>query len=666
VADAPPREKITMLAVSLAVGIAIGWSQPGAVVWPWLAASGLALALVVGLWRRDRRIVLSLVAAATVCFGAAWIAVRHDYVATNDLAAWVGEDRALVRIRGDAVEAPVLRDRTAGSMTLFDHRLPATYFSIRVRALVGRDGTETPARGTVLVRVEQAVVPFRAGDRIETEGVLFGPAPPANPGGFDYVSYARSRGRAGMVNVPSRDLLVVAPGPRASWRGAWLRWREDLRRRAGGWLLADLPSAHPGGDRDALLAALLLGRRGPELDGLGETFRNAGLAHFLAISGLHLGVMAGFVFALARLAGAHGRWHGWLVIVVVLVYLTIVEVRLPVLRAGLMTIAACVGMAGGRRLQTAGLVAASAVALLLWQPQQLFGPGFQLSYGVVLGLIHLAPRLRARWFGRPDRLASSSAEMAGQWLRTAAAAAMTAWMVSSPIALFHWGVLWPMAAPFSVAVLPVVSVVLVLGYIKMVLAVSLPSAGLLLGVPLSLGADVLVALVRAMDTVPGSVVRLTYPAAVWSVLAETWVWTWVLFEGRVWGGHRARRVIAWAGVLLLVVLLAPPAARRVGWGRPALQITMLSVGDGSCFVLRSAGSTVLFTPARPAISTRAGARLCRRSSVWVSARSMPWWSATPTSTTTRPCWRSPTPSTWQGCSSRRSRFALPSPSPTAR
>ena len=47
-----------------------------------------------------------------------------------------------------------------------------------------------------------------------------------------------------------------------------------------------------------------------QLDGLGEAFRRAGLAHFLAISGLHLGVMAGFVLMVARLGGRHRRWHG--------------------------------------------------------------------------------------------------------------------------------------------------------------------------------------------------------------------------------------------------------------------------------------------------------------------------------------------------------------------
>ncbi|MHC4709844.1 MAG: ComEC/Rec2 family competence protein, partial [Planctomycetota bacterium] len=180
------------------------------------------------------------------------------------------------------------------------------------------------------------------------------------------------------------------------------------------------------------------------------------------------------------------------------------------MRAGVMTIAASLGLAAGRRMQVRGLVAASAAGILLWRPDQLLSAGFQLSFGVVLGLIHLAPLLRARWFGRPDMFAASSADMLGQWLRTTCAVAVTAWLVAMPIGLHHWGVMWPLAAPFSVVVLPVVAVVLALGYLKMILAVVMPSGGLLLALPLSLGTDFLITLVRAMDAVAISIVHVAH------------------------------------------------------------------------------------------------------------------------------------------------------------
>jgi competence protein ComEC len=590
-----PREKITLLALALAAGIALGWCQPAPVVWPWLAGAAGALAAAALLRWRHHRGAVGLIAAAAALFGAAWVTVRRDYVAPDDVAAGVTDAPLLMRVRGVADGPPMLRDRAAGSMSLFDHRPPATYFPLGVRALVSRHGDETRARGRVLVRVEQTVAPFRAGDQVEAIGLLYPPSPPENPGAFDYRRYARSLGRAGMLHVGRRELVIVRRVPQAGIRGAWLRWRDALRRRAGGWLLADLPDLDTQrSQRDALLGALLLGRRGPELDGLGESFRRAGLAHFLAISGLHLGVMAGFVLMLARLGGRHRRWHGWLVIAAVGVYLVLVEVRMPVLRAGVMTLAASLGLVSGRRMQVGGLVSASAVGLLLWRPDQLLGPGFQLSYGVVLGLIHLSPLVRVRWFGRPDAFAASSAQMLGQWLRTTCAVAVTAWLVAMPIALYHWGVVWPLAAPFSVVVLPLVAVVLAVGYLKMLLAVVLPSAALLLAVPLSLFTDILITLVRAMDAVAISIVHLPHPPAVWALAAEAWFAGWVVYGARVWTSAWARRGIGLAGVVVLVWLLWPLLAAGAGNARRALRIDMLAVGDGSCYVLRSGGSTVVF------------------------------------------------------------------------
>ncbi len=479
-------------------------------------------------------------------------------------------------------------------MAVFDHRAPATYFPMRAVAIVAHDGAETPVRGEVLVRVEQPVAPFGAGQVVRAIGMLYPPGPPLNPGTYDYEREARATGRAGLLAVGERDLVEIGPPPGPSLRSSWLRWRESLRGRAGGWLLSNLPDTDRT-SRDALLSELLLGWRGPDPEGTAESFRKAGLAHVLAISGMHLTVLAGFVLALVRLGGVHHPWHGWLVIGVVLVYLVLVEARMPVLRAGIMTIAACLGLVARRRVHVGALLSGSAVVLLLWRPDQLTAPGFQLTYGVVLGLIYLAPLVRRRLFGPPNALASSSAEMLGQSLLTAAAVALTAWAVSCPIGLYHWGVAWPLAAPVSVLVLPLVTVVLAAGYLKMVLAVALPSAALLAGVPLAATADMLIAVVGALDDLPGSEIAVPPPPASWAMAAEAWIAAAIVLAARPFRPRLAGRLLAAAGVVLAAWLVRPALPEALGGPRHgALRIDMVAVGDGSCYLLRSAGSTVVF------------------------------------------------------------------------
>jgi len=596
-------ERTTILAGALALGMAVASGLPGAATWPWTVAGLLALAaaFAVTVWPRRFSTVIAvvLIASAAFCFGGLWVVVRYHWVPAQDLAALDSRAPRIMHLGGRALEPPRVREPTIGSLSGFGHNPPVTYFAMRVTTFLGRDGSSVNASGSVLVRVDEVVAPFAAGDHIEAVGLFYPPSPPRNPGEFDALRLARSTGRAGLLVVTRRELLTVTPARRSDVGSALLRARSALRRRASGWLLADLPATTPAGQtqRDALLMALLLGQRSEQLDGLGEAFRGAGLAHFLAISGMHLGVLAGFIFFLLRLGGRIRRWHAWLVIAVMLTYMVIVEVRLPVLRAGIMTVAACVGVACGRRLLVSSLVSISAVGLLLWRPDQLFSPGFQLSYGVVLGLIHLAPRLRARWFGRPDAFAATSTRMIGQWFRTALAASVTAWAVATPIAVFHWGVAWPLAAPFSVVLLPLVTAVLALGYLKIAFALVLPSAALITAVPLALAAEVLITIVFAMDAIGMSAVRLVCPPAAWSLAALGWVAAWGVLGDSVigfWGGRRGRLLIRLVGVGVvawLVWLMLPPALR---FDRAALRIDMLAVGDGTCIVVRSGSSTVLF------------------------------------------------------------------------
>jgi competence protein ComEC len=575
----------TVLAIGFAAGIAVGWHCSRPVIWPWLFAGATTVILAAALSRR--RGAAMILSVAMACLGAAWANITQHHVAQDDLAGFMGDAAELVHVRGVATRAPELRRRTTGSMARFDYRKPATYFPMRVKALVDRSGVAKPLRGTVLVRVDESLPPFRAGDVLDVRGFLMLPPSPRNPGEFDLRKYARSLGQAGILSVPSRELVVIEPRMRGGMATAILNWRDELRRRAGAWLLADLPESNSS-QRDWLLVNLLLGERESQIDGWYEAFQRVGLAHILAISGFHLAVLAGFVLVVARLIGGSSRGHGWLVIGVVLLYLFLVEVRMPVLRAGVMTIAASLGLVFGRHLRAGGLVSLSAILLLLWRPDELFNPGFQLTYGVVLGLIHLVPPVRRRWFGRPNAEAATIGQMLGEWLKTALVVSIVAWLVATPMALYHFGMISPLGAPLSVIAVPLSAVLLAVGYTKMVLSAFLPSAAMLLGIPLSIGADLLLAIVRAMDDLPWSVLHAPYPSVMWSIAALAWVCWWCLARRRFgW-----RRAAMWAACAGIVAWAALPALRSTS--PSALRVDMLAVGDGSCYVVRGRESTVLF------------------------------------------------------------------------
>jgi competence protein ComEC len=581
------RGVMTGAALAFALGIALGWYQPQPWVWPWVIAAGIG-ACVLGaqcarVWK-GRALVGALV---VVALGAAWITVRQRQVHAQDLAACVGPEPVFVQVRGVALGAPVLKERTAGSLAQFDYREPATYFPLRVTALIDRHGAAHDMHGEVYVKVDGTTPPFRAGDAITTAGFLREPLPPSNPGEFDFRQYARSKGQAGLLMVRTRDLLHIESSTRPTPSYRWLRWRQRVQHRATATLLGDLPARHAR-ERDALLSALLMGQRTPELAELTDTFRRVGLAHVLAISGLHLGVLVGFVLLVARGLGVRRGWYGWLILGTVLGYLVLVEVRLPVLRASVMLVVVGMGMIAGRRWRIGSLVALSAILLLIWRPDQLFSAGFQLSFGVVLGLIHFAPGVRTRWFGRPRHSPRTLMEMVGESTRTTFAAAAVAWLVASPIMMFHFGFISPLGAPLSVVVLPIVALLLATGFVKLVLAALLPSAGLILGIGLSLVAEIMLAIVAAADAMPGVVVHTRHPHALWTIGAVGLVAAWGL------GWHSAGRWRAWGlGCAALALIAVQAWHQRALVDADSLRLDMLAVGDGTCHVVRGGDGTVI-------------------------------------------------------------------------
>ena len=138
----------------------------------------------------------------------------------------------------------------------------------------------------------------------------------------------------------------------------------------------------------------------------------------------------------------------------------------------------------------------------------------------------------------------------------------------------------------TIVALPLVSVLLALGYVKIILAIVLPSASLLVGVGLSLTSDFLIAIVQTIDKLPGVEVHVPFVSAAWSIIAIVLICWWVLHHSR------QERIAQYStGTILSIWLLWP--LLPLG-STPALRIDMLSVGDGSCYVARSEGSTVVF------------------------------------------------------------------------
>ncbi|MFN2321331.1 MAG: ComEC/Rec2 family competence protein [Trueperaceae bacterium] len=389
-----------------------------------------------------------------------------------------------------------------------------------------------------------------------------------NPGGFDARAYHRRHG------VRAALRLDRAQPRGGAGRAAQVR----AALRAGTVAGLDPPRA-------ALMQALTLGIR-DDLGPLREVFAASGTAHVLALSGLHVGVLA---VALVALVGGVGRRRSLVVVAVLLAYVAVVGAAPAVVRAAAMVSFALLGRAFG--LGGAGWgshLALAAGASLLARPGWVGDLGFQLSYASVLGMGWAAAPL-ARWLGPRDagstdrlRRGRRVRSRAHAWAAGSVAVSVAAQAATLPLVASAFGAV-PLAAPIvNLAAVPLATLLVPLGFGASVLG--LVSEGAAAGVNHATGwvAGALIALAGA---------AARGPVLPWGEVAWVGHAAYALGAAAVLAGlHRAWR--PWRSATVVATAMAVTAAVPPAWGTPDLIV--LDVGQGDATVVRVArGQAVL-------------------------------------------------------------------------
>jgi competence protein ComEC len=292
----------------------------------------------------------------------------------------------------------------------------------------------------------------------------------------------------------------------------------DLRRR-----MAQALVQHAGPNNGSVLAALVLGSAVvPVPAELREAFRAAGLSHALAASGFHLSVLLGVVLPLGKRLPRLGRLT--LAAAAMGLFVLLAGPQPSVLRAVLMGALALAVVECGYRGKPLGILAASALVLLLARPDWLLDVGFQLSVVATAALVVSARPLELglrRWL--PG------------WLAVATAVPLAASLYTLPLQLLHFGVVPLYAVPANLVVAPLLTP-LTLGAMALAcLAVLMPPLLPLATAPVAWLTSVLVAVVKVCAALPMAQWQLGRPAPglvllfsvallalAWPALARRW------------------------------------------------------------------------------------------------------------------------------------------------
>ncbi len=397
-----------------------------------------------------------------------------------------------------------------------------------------------PRRVRVSLHGAQGLVRPEPGQVVAMTASLAPPPGPVEPGGFDFrrKAWFERLGAVGYTRLPVQVLAPPEPGPAL--------WLARLRAQISAGVQARLP-----GEAGAFAAAVTTGDRSAMGRETVAALRDSNLAHLLAISGLHMGLITGFVFAALRYGLALApplalrlpvrKLAAVGALVVGAGYLALAGGNVATERAFIMVAVMFGAVLLERRALTLRAVAVAALIVLALRPESLTGPGFQMSFAATTALVAVFGWIRGRWPGwLPRRLRPVAAVVMSSAVAGLATAPVAAAFFNR---IADYGLLANLLAVplMGLVVMPgavVAAVLWPLGLEEAGLAVMAPAIRWILGVA------------HWVAGLEGAVTRVPAPgAAVLPVLALGALWL-VLWQGRARLAGLAPMALAfalWAG-----------------------------------------------------------------------------------------------------------------------
>ena len=348
---------------------------------------------------------------------------------------------------------------------------------------------------------------FHPGDRISISARIEPPLPQLLPGGFDFAAHAAKKGYAATGFVSDARMIG--------------RQRPDIVAAMRSGIQSRLV-ARLGEKEAAVASAVLIGFRGLIAPDLREKFRASGLAHLLAISGLHMALFCGGVIfvlraMLALMPGFASR-HAALKIAVLVAlpfgagYLLLAGMPISAIRAYGMMVLFILAILIDRRGLTLHHVALMAILLLLLDPGALNDPAFQMSFAAVFALVagwYLLQgwRISRGYFPSRAPLMRLARHIGGIMMASILASA-----ASIPFVLYHFGVTTAWSVLANIIGMPLMAFIVMPAGVLALLLMPLGLEAVAL-IPMEFGLRLLIGLADMIEGLPLSALRVPPPSA---------------------------------------------------------------------------------------------------------------------------------------------------------
>ncbi len=448
----------------------------------------------------------------------AWCCAR---LFPRDELAWsLTESAQPILVEGSVVAAP---ERMRNAQGVLDTgRLRETSVWVLELSSARNSRHWVPVSGRARVFVDGTIQSLSIGTHVRVYGRAMRPSTPDNSGEFDFRQSSRVSRLLTIIRVRGWSSIVVLSDSVTLSAARYIDWLRQLCRNR---LHAIVPiQSQPIAD------SLLLGLRRAMPEQMIRTFADTGCIHILAISGLHVGLVATAIFSVLRFFGCPFRTTWLIVACAISIYAGLTGAALPVVRATLLLWVACAGVWMKRRFVAIHALAVVGAIVLVWHPVSVLAAGTQLSFLATAVLITVGAWFRKQPARDPtQRLIEknrsffrNTVHRLSRGLCCGVLLSFSVWVVSVPLVASEFHRFVPVAVGTNILIGPLLPLVMAAGFACLV-TVGLPVAVCApLGVLAGFLIESLTRIVTWVESFTGSTLRVhalpTWWVVIWYVL----------------------------------------------------------------------------------------------------------------------------------------------------
>jgi competence protein ComEC len=436
--------------------------------------------------------------------------------------------------------------------------------SLKVKvSQIEREDYNIKTQGSILVNTYLDDCPYEYGDVLKIKGKLEKPIRQKNFGEFDYELYLAREKIFTYLNIwQEKDIQKIGEDDSNFLVSFSLSARDKIKEITK----QTLPPPY-----NYLLVGMLLGEKSFIPPHLKEVFAEAGIMHILAVSGLHVGIIAMALLAFLSILRLPKKLKLLTLILILLIYASITGFRPSVLRATIMFILLIGGKLINRSRNLNISLFFAAFLILLSNPLILYDAGFLLSFIVTFSIINISPILQELF------------SKIVVWIKNPLAVSTAAWIGIFPLSAYFFSKVSIISIVSNIFIIPLTGIAVILGFVTFFIGLaSISLAGVIANINYLI-LNLITLIAKSFSLLPFAFIYVAKPSIM--VIALYYLTVFLIIEifYKKTLSHKIKKKAALIiiPVVLLIIII------QVFYPAGNLKVNFINVGEGDCILIEA-------------------------------------------------------------------------------